>query len=141
MLEGPHSVDDERGAGRAPGCVLRGFTRWKCANGDTAVVIGSAPSVEIRPDCSRVVACGHRPRPPGLRQSKLRAAWARWPPHQRHRKSAMSSAARKELTEDGPVPILWSRLRAIPPLEAAMAMVRRGGVVNFFSGLPSETAA
>jgi len=61
--------------------------------------------------------------------------------HQRH-ENARRRDRREGAYETGWAPILLSveALRAIPATwQQALAMVRRGGVVNFFSGLPRNT--
>jgi L-iditol 2-dehydrogenase len=138
MLEVPHSVDDQSAGLVEPlACVLRGIQEMEVRTGDTAVVIGCGPiGLKFVRMLSRrgvrVIALARRPAP--LQIAKRLGAVATIDV----KDVADVVAAVKELTED--------RRGADSVVEAAgnpatwkqaLAMVRRGGVVNFFSGLPS----
>jgi len=140
MLEVPHSVDDASAALVEPlACVLRGIHEMEVRTGDTAAVIGCGPiGLKFVRMLSRrgvrVIALARRAAP--LEVAKRLGAFeiinvTNTPD--------VVSAVRK-LTEGGRgadsvveaagAPATWKQ---------ALAMVRRGGVVNFFSGLPSGT--
>jgi L-iditol 2-dehydrogenase len=140
MLEVPHSVDDGSAALVEPlACVLRGIHEMEVRTGDTAVVIGCGPiGLKFVRMLSRrglrVIALARRAAP--LEIARRLGAVAAIDVT----KVADVVAAVRELTED--------RRGADSVVEAAgnpatwqqaLAMVRRGGVVNFFSGLPSGT--
>jgi L-iditol 2-dehydrogenase len=140
MLEVPHSVDDGSAALVEPlACVLRGIHEMEVRTGDTSVVIGCGPiGLKYVRMLSRrgirVIALARRAASLELAR-RLGAAAAL-------DVSGVSDvvAAVKDLTEDhrgadsvveaAGNPATWKQ---------ALNMVRRGGVVNFFSGLPSGT--
>src|SRR5215471_7904109 len=140
MLEVPHSVDDQSAALVEPlACVLRGIHEMEVRTGDTAVVIGCGPiGLKFVRMLSRrglrVIAVARRAAP--LEVAKRMGAMATI----NVTETKDVAAAVKALTDgsrgaDGAVeaagnPAAW---------EMALSMVRRGGVVNFFSGLPSGT--
>ena len=140
MLEVPHSVDDQSAALAEPlACVLRGIHEMEVRSGDTAAVIGCGPiGLKFVRMLSRrglrVIALARRSAP--LEVAKRLGAFATV----NVTETKDPVAAVKALTEDqlGPDcvveaagnPATWS---------LALSMVRRGGVVNFFSGLPSGT--
>ncbi len=140
MLEVPHSVDDQSAALAEPlACVLRGIHEMEVRTGDTAAVIGCGPiGLKFVRMLSRrgvrVIALARRPAP--LEVAKRLGAFATI--NVTETKDPVADV--KALTEDhlGPDsvveaagnPATWS---------LALAMVRRGGVVNFFSGLSSGT--
>jgi L-iditol 2-dehydrogenase len=140
MLEVPHSVDDASAALSEPlACVLRGVHEMEVRNGDTAAVIGCGPIGlsyvrMLSRRGVRVIALARRAAP-------LEVA--------RH----LGAVATINVTE---IPDVVAAVRALTDemrgadsvVEAAgnpatwrqaLQMVRRGGVVNFFSGLPSGT--
>ena len=138
MLEVPHSVDDQSAALVEPlACVLRGIHEMEVRTGDTAVVIGCGPiGLKFVRMLSRrgvrVIALARRPAPLDIARHLGAAATIDV------KQVPDPIAAVRELTED--------RRGADSVVEAAgnpaarkqaLAMVRRGGVVNFFSGLPS----
>jgi len=140
MLEVPHSVDDGSAALVEPlACVLRGIHEMEVRTGDTAVVIGCGPiGLKFVRMLSRrgvrVIALARRSAP--LYVAKRMGAIATINVTQ----VGDIVAAVRDLTDD--------RRGADSVVEAAgnpatwkqaLAMVRRGGVVNFFSGLPSGT--
>jgi L-iditol 2-dehydrogenase len=138
MLEVPHSVDDGSAALVEPlACVLRGIHEMEVRTGDTAVVIGCGPiGLKFVRMLSRrgvgVIALARRAAP--LEVAKRMGAIATV--NVTETKDVV--AAVKGLTDDkrgadsvveaAGNPATWKQ---------ALAMVRRGGVVNFFSGLPS----
>jgi L-iditol 2-dehydrogenase len=140
MLEVPHSVDDGSAALVEPlACVLRGIHEMEVRTGDTAVVIGCGPiGLKFVRMLSRrgvrVIALARRVGP--LEVARRMGAIATINVTQVHD----VVAAVRNLTEDergadsvveaAGNPATWQQ---------ALAMVRRGGVVNFFSGLPSGT--
>jgi L-iditol 2-dehydrogenase len=140
MLEVPHSVDDGSAALVEPlACVLRGIHEMEVRTGDTAVVIGCGPiGLKFVRMLSRrgvrVIALARRPAPLEVAK-RLGAVAAIDVTH-----TADVVAAVKQLTDDhrgadsvveaAGNPAAWKQ---------ALEMVRRGGVVNFFSGLPSGT--
>jgi L-iditol 2-dehydrogenase len=140
MLEVPHSVDDGSAALVEPlACVLRGIHEMEVRNADTAVVIGCGPiGLKYVRMLSRrgvrVVALARRPAP--LEVAKRLGAVA-----------AINVteipdivAAVRALTEDGRGADSVVEAAGNPATwKQALQMVRRGGVVNFFSGLPSGT--
>src|ERR1700724_1055736 len=140
MLEVPHSVDDGSAALVEPlACVLRGIHEMELRTGDTAVVIGCGPiGLKFVRMLSRrgvrVMALARRAAP--LEIAKRLGAVATIDVTT----VADIVAAVKDLTDDkrgadavveaAGNPATWKQ---------ALEMVRRGGVVNFFSGLPSGT--
>jgi L-iditol 2-dehydrogenase len=140
MLEVPHSVDDGSAALVEPlACVLRGIHEMEVRTGDTAVVIGCGPiGLKFVRMLSRrgvrVIALARRAAP--LEIAKRLGAVAAIDVTT----VADIVAAVKGLTDDkrgadavveaAGNPATWKQ---------ALEMVRRGGVVNFFSGLPSGT--
>jgi L-iditol 2-dehydrogenase len=140
MLEVPHSVDDGSAALVEPlACVLRGIHEMEVRTGDTAVVIGCGPiGLKFVRMLSRrgvrVMALARRAAP--LEIAKRLGAVATIDVTT----VADIVAAVKDLTDDkrgadavveaAGNPATWKQ---------ALEMVRRGGVVNFFSGLPSGT--
>jgi L-iditol 2-dehydrogenase len=140
MLEVPDSVPDADAALAEPlACVLRGIHEMELRTGDTAAVIGCGPiGLKFIRMLSRrgvrVIAIARRKE--SLEIAKRLGASATISANE---KSDVVAAV-KALTEnqrgpDGVVeaagnPTTWAQ---------ALAMVRRGGVVNFFSGLSSGT--
>src|SRR5262249_22935878 len=140
MLEVPHSVDDQSAALVEPlACVLRGIHEMEVRTGDTAVVIGCGPiGLKFVRMLSRrgvrVIALARRSAPLEIARHLGAAATIDV------KQVEDPVAAVRELTEDhrgadsvveaAGNPAAWKQ---------ALAMVRRGGVVNFFSGLPSGT--
>jgi len=140
MLEVPHSVDDQSAALVEPlACVLRGIHEMELRTGDTAVVIGCGPIGlkfvrMLTRRGIRVIALARRAAP--LDVARRLGAIATI--NVTETKDVV--AAVKTLTDgnrgaDAVVeaagnPAAW---------EMALSMVRRGGVVNFFSGLSSGT--
>ncbi|HXM97938.1 MAG TPA: alcohol dehydrogenase catalytic domain-containing protein [Candidatus Dormibacteraeota bacterium] len=140
MLEVPHSVDDQSAALVEPlACVLRGIHEMEVRAGDTTVVIGCGPIGlkyvrMLTRRGVRVIALARRGAP---------LAVAR-------RLGAVATlnvtgildvpAAVKALTDEQRGPDSVVEAAGNPATwKQALAMVRRGGVVNFFSGLPSGT--
>jgi L-iditol 2-dehydrogenase len=140
MLEVPHGVDDGSAALVEPlACVLRGIHEMEVRTGDTAVVIGCGPiGLKFVRMLSRrgvrVIAVARRVAP--LEVARRMGAIATINVTQ----VTDVVAAVKNLTDDqrgadsvveaAGSPATWQQ---------ALAVVRRGGVVNFFSGLPSGT--
>ena len=140
MLEVPDSVDDASAALAEPlACVLRGIHEMELRTGDTAAVIGCGPiGLKFVRMLSRrgvrVIALARRAA--SLEVAKRLGAAATINVNE----TKDLVAAVRALTEDhrGPDgvveaagnPVTWKQ---------ALEMVRRGGVVNFFSGLPSGT--
>jgi L-iditol 2-dehydrogenase len=140
MLEVPYPVDDQSAALAEPlACVLRGIHEMEVRTGDTAAVIGCGPiGLKFVRMLSRrgvrVIALARRAAP--LEVAKRLGAFATI--NVAETKDPVADV--KALTEDqlGPDsvveaagnPATWS---------LALAMVRRGGIVNFFSGLSSGT--
>lgn len=138
MLEVPHSVDDGSAALVEPlSCVLRGVHEMELRTGDTAAVIGCGPiGLKFVRMLSRrgirVIALARRPGP--LEVAKRLGAVATINVSQ----VDDVPAAVKALTEDGRGPDGVVEAAGNPAAwQLALASVRRGGVVNFFSGLPS----
>src|SRR5438046_1783832 len=140
MLEVPHSVDDQSAALAEPlACVLRGIHEMEARTGDTVAVIGCGPiGLKFIRMLSRrgvrVIAIARRAAPLDVAR----------------RLGAVATinvteiedivAAVKALTEDGLGPDSVVEAAGNPATwKKALAMVRRGSVVNFFSGLPSGT--
>jgi L-iditol 2-dehydrogenase len=138
MLEVPHSVDDASAALAEPlACVLRGIHEMEVRAGDTVAVIGCGPIglTYVRMLSRRgvkVIALARRSAP--LDVARHLGAFATI--NVTDGKDAI--AAVRALTDDSRGadavveaagnPVTWRQ---------ALEMVRRGGVVNFFSGLPS----
>src|SRR5437867_2469250 len=140
MLEVPHSVDDQSAALAEPlACVLRGIHEMEVRAGDTAAVIGCGPIglMFVRMLSRRgvrVIALARRAAP--LEVAKHRAATAMI----NATETPDVVAAVKALTEDQLGPDSVVEAAGNPATwKQALTMVRRGGVVNFFSGLPSTT--
>src|SRR5258708_6054479 len=140
MLEVPHSVDDGSAALVEPlACVLRGIHEMEVRTGDTAVVIGCGPiGLKYVRMLSRrgvrVIALAPAAAPADIAQHLGAVATINVTetPH--------VVAAVKALTEDGLGPDSVAEAAGNPATwQQALAMVRRGGVVNFFSVLPSGT--
>jgi L-iditol 2-dehydrogenase len=140
MLEVPHSVDDASAALSEPlACVLRGVHEMEVRNGDTAAVIGCGPIGlsyvrMLSRRGVRVIALARRAAP-------LEVA--------RHLGAIATINVAEVPDVVAAVRVLTDETRgADSVVEAAgnpatwrqaLQMVRRGGVVNFFSGLPSGT--
>ena len=140
MLEVPHSVDDQSAALAEPlACVLRGIHEMEVRTGDTAAVIGCGPiGLKYVRMLSRrgvrVIALARRAAP--LEIAKRLGAVATF----NVTETDDVPASVKALTEDGLGPDSVVEAAGNPATwQQALAMVRRGGVVNFFSGLPSGT--
>src|SRR5216684_2918079 len=122
MLEVPHSVDDGSAALVEPlACVLRGIHEMEVRTGDTAVVIGCGPIglMYVRMLSRRGVRAIATINVTQVRD--VVAAVKSLTDDQRGADSVVEAAGN---------PATWQQ---------ALAMIRRGGVVNFFSGLPSGT--
>ena len=138
MLEVPHSVDDGSAALVEPlACVLRGIHEMEVRTGDTAVVIGCGPiGLKYVRMLSRrglrVIALARRAAPLDLARRLGASATINVT------EVPDLVAAVKNLTEDGRGPDAVVEAAGNPATwKQALAMVRRGGVVNFFSGLPA----
>lgn len=140
MLEVPHSVDDQSAALVEPlACVLRGVHEMDLRTGDTVAVIGCGPiGLKFVRMLSRrgvrVIALARRSAPLDIARRLGAAALVNV--------SEMPDVvgAVKALTEDGRGPDAVVEAAGNPSAwSLALSMVRRGGVVNFFSGLPSGT--
>jgi L-iditol 2-dehydrogenase len=138
MLEVPHSVDDASAALAEPlACVLRGIHEMEVRNGETAVVIGCGPiGLKFVRMLSRrgvrVIALARRAAP--LEVAKRMGAVATI----NVTESLDVVAAVRALTDERRGPDAVVEAAGNPDTwKQALAMVRRGGVVNFFSGLPS----
>ena len=138
MLEVPHSVDDGSAALVEPlACVLRGIHEMEVRTGDTAVVIGCGPiGLKYVRMLSRrglrVIALARRAAPLELARRLGASATINVT------EVADLVAAVKDLTEDRRGPDAVVEAAGNPATwKQALAMVRRGGVVNFFSGLPA----
>jgi L-iditol 2-dehydrogenase len=140
MLEVPHSVDDQSAALVEPlACVLRGIHEMELRTGDTVAVVGCGPiGLKFVRMLSRrgirVIALARR-------NAQLEVA---------RRLGAIATinvietkdpiVAVRALTEDQRGPDGVVEAAGNPAAwEMALNIVRRGGVVNFFSGLPSGT--
>src|ERR1700731_1384360 len=140
MLEVPHSVDDQSAALAEPlACVLRGIHEMEVRTGDTAAVIGCGPiGLKFVRMLSRrgvrVIALARRTQ--ALEVAKRLGAIATINVNE----TADIGAAIKALPEDqrGPGAVVEAAGNPVT-WKQALDMVRRGGVVNFFSGLPSGT--
>jgi L-iditol 2-dehydrogenase len=140
MLEVPDSVDDPSAALAEPlACVLRGIHEMELRSGDTVAVIGCGPI-----GLKYVRMLSRR----GLRVIALARRAAALEVAKRLGASEIINvnetrdlvAAVKSLTEDRRGPDGVVEAAGNPATwKQALAMVRRGGVVNFFSGLPSGT--
>jgi L-iditol 2-dehydrogenase len=140
MLEVPHSVDDGSAALVEPlACVLRGIHEMEMRTGDTAAVIGCGPiGLKFVRMLSRrgvrVIALARRERP--LELARRMGAIATINVNETKdavgavRKLTDDQRGADSVVEAAGNPAAWQQ---------ALAMVRRGGVVNFFSGLPSGT--
>jgi len=140
MLEVPHSVDDASAALVEPlACVLRGIHEMELRTGDTAAVIGCGPiGLKFVRMLSRrgirVIALARRNAPLDLAK-KLGASRAI-----NVSETADVIASVKHFTDERRGPDAVVEAAGNPSAwELALGMVRRGGVVNFFSGLPSGT--
>src|ERR1700758_4194104 len=140
MLEVPHSVDDQSAALVEPlACVLRGIHEMELRTGDTVAVIGCGPiGLKFVRMLSRrgvrVIALARRDAPLNV----ARRLGAHAIINVTHSPDAI--AAVRELTEDKRGADAIVEASGNPAAwEMALGMVRRGGVVNFFSGLPSGT--
>ncbi len=140
MLEVPHSVDDHSAALVEPlACVLRGIHEMDVRTGDTSAVIGCGPiGLKYVRMLSRrgvrVIALARREGPLEIAR-KLGAAVT-------INVTTVPDvvAAVRELTDDKRGPDSVVEAAGNPATwEQALKMVRRGGVVNFFSGLPTGT--
>ena len=138
MLEVPHSVDDGSAALVEPlACVLRGIHEMEVRTGDTAVVIGCGPiGLKYIRMLSRrglrVIALARRAAPLELARRLGASATINV------NEVPDLVAAVKDLTEDRRGPDAVVEATGNPATwKQALAMVRRGGVVNFFSGLPA----
>jgi L-iditol 2-dehydrogenase len=140
MLEVPHSVDDGSAALVEPlACVLRGIHEMEVRTGDTAVVIGCGPIGlkfvrMLTRRGVRVIAVARRTVPLELarRLGAVAAIDATKVPDVIAAVRDLTDEQRgaDSVVEAAGNPVTWKQ---------ALAMVRRGGVVNFFSGLPSGT--
>src|SRR6516225_3192169 len=138
MLEVPHSVDDQSAALVEPlACVLRGIHEMEVRTGDTVAVIGCGPiGLKFVRMLSRrgvrVIALARRDAPLDVARrlgahSVVNVATTPDP-----------VATVRALTEDQRGPDAVVEAAGNPAAwQLALGMVRRGGVVNFFSGLPS----
>ena len=140
MLEVPHSIDDHSAALVEPlACVLRGIHEMEVRTGDTAAVIGCGPiGLKFVRMLSRrgvrVIALARREAP--LEVARKLGAVATI----NVTEVADVAAAVKALTDEQRGPDCVVEAAGNPATwQQALAMVRRGGVVNFFSGLPKDT--
>jgi L-iditol 2-dehydrogenase len=140
MLEVPHSVDDGSAALVEPlACVLRGIHEMEVRTGDTAAVIGCGPiGLKFVRMLSRrgvrVIALARRSGPLDVARKLGAVATINVA------ETPDVVAAVKSQTEDGRGPDSVVEAAGNPATwKQALSMVRRGGVVNFFSGLPSGT--
>jgi L-iditol 2-dehydrogenase len=140
MLEVPHAVDDQSAALVEPlACVLRGIHEMEVRTGDTAVVIGCGPiGLKYVRMLSRrgvrVIALARRAGPLDVARRLGAVATLNVT------EVSDVPAAVKALTDDQRGPDSVVEAAGNPATwKQALAMVRRGGVVNFFSGLPSGT--
>jgi L-iditol 2-dehydrogenase len=138
MLEVPHSVDDQSAALVEPlACVLRGIHEMEVRNGDTAVVIGCGPiGLKFVRMLSRrgvrVIALARRDAP--LDVARRLGAHAIINVND----TPDVVEAVRDYTEDKRGPDAVVEAAGNPAAwQTALRLVRRGGVVNFFSGLPS----
>jgi L-iditol 2-dehydrogenase len=140
MLEVPHSVDDQSAALVEPlACVLRGIHEMEVRTGDTAVVIGCGPiGLKFVRMLSRrgvrVIALARREAP--LDVARRLGAHAIINVND----TPNVVEAVRAYTEDKRGPDAVVEAAGNPAAwQTALSLVRRGGVVNFFSGLPSGT--
>jgi L-iditol 2-dehydrogenase len=140
MLEVPHSVDDQSAALVEPlACVLRGIHEMELRAGDTVAVIGCGPIGlkyvrMLSKRGFRVIALARRPAP--LDVARKLGASATIDVSE----TADAIGAVRALTEEGRGPDAVVEAAGNPATwTLALNIVRRGGVVNFFSGLPSGT--
>jgi L-iditol 2-dehydrogenase len=140
MLEVPHSVDDHSAALAEPlACVLRGIHEMEVRTGDTAAVIGCGPiGLKFVRMLSRrgvrVIAVARREAPLEIARKLGAAATINVT------EVPEVVTAVREFTDEGRGPDSVVEAAGNPATwEQALAMVRRGGVVNFFSGLPTGT--
>jgi L-iditol 2-dehydrogenase len=140
MLEVPHSVDDQSAALVEPlACVLRGIHEMEVRTGDTAVVIGCGPiGLKFVRMLSRrgvrVIALGRRDAPLDVARRLGAHAIINV-----NNVPDVVEAVRAH-TEDKRGPDAVVEAAGNPAAwQTALSLVRRGGVVNFFSGLPSGT--
>jgi len=140
MLEVPHSVDDHSAALVEPlACVLRGIHEMEVRSGDTTAVIGCGPiGLKYVRMLSRrglrVIALARREGPLAVAR-KLGAAVTI-----NVTETPDVVRAVRDLTEEGRGPDSVVEAAGNPATwQQALKMVRRGGVVNFFSGLPTGT--
>lgn len=140
MLEVPHSVDDHSAALVEPlACVMRGIHEMEVRTGDTTAVIGCGPVglKFVRMLCRRgvrVIAIARREAP--LAVARKLGAFATI----NATETPDVVAAVRDLTEDHRGPDSVVEAAGNPATwEQALGMIRRGGVINFFSGLPTGT--
>ncbi len=140
MLEVPHSVDDQSAALVEPlACVLRGIHEMELRTGDTAVVIGCGPIGlkfvrMLTRRGIRVIALARRSAPLDVARRLGAIATINVT------EAKDVAAAIRTLTDDNRGADAVVECAGNPAAwEMALSMVRRGGVVNFFSGLPSGT--
>ena len=140
MLEVPHSVDDGSAALAEPlACVLRGIHEMEVRAGDTAAVIGCGPiGLKFVRMLSRrgvrVIALARRAAPLNVARHLGAIATINVTevsdPIAAVRALTDESRGADAVVEAAGNPATWRQ---------AVEMVRRGGGVNFFSGLPSGT--
>jgi L-iditol 2-dehydrogenase len=140
MLEVPHSVDDHSAALAEPlACVLRGIHEMEVRTGDTAVVIGCGPiGLKFVRMLSRrgvrVIALARRDAPLAVARKLGASATINVS------EVTDVAGAVKDLTDERRGPDSVVEAAGNPAAwDLALSMVRRGGVVNFFSGLPTGT--
>jgi L-iditol 2-dehydrogenase len=140
MMEVPHSVDDQSAALVEPlACVLRGIHEMELRTGDTVAVIGCGPIGlkyirMLSKRGIRVIVVARRDAPLDVAR-RLGA-------HSTININTVPDvvAAVRALTEDQRGPDAVVEAAGNPSAwQLALSIVRRGGVVNFFSGLPSGT--
>src|SRR5271165_6728232 len=130
MLEVPHSVDDHSAALVEPlACVLRGIQEMEVRTGDTGVVIGCGP---IGLKFVRMLSRREAPLEVARKLGAVVTINVT--------EVADVAAAVKAQTDEQRGPDCVVEAAGNPATwRQALAMVRRGGVVNFFSGLPTDT--
>jgi L-iditol 2-dehydrogenase len=140
MLEVPHSVDDHNAALAEPlACVLRGIHEMEVRTGDSTAVIGCGPIglMFVRMLSRRgvrVIALARREAPLAVARKLGAAATINVT------ELPDVVTAVRDLTEERRGPDSVVEAAGNPATwEQALGMVRRGGVVNFFSGLPTDT--